>query len=176
MTIPHRVVDRIADASLSAHLATSVDDRPHVAPVWYAYDDGSLWVSTGGRKLRNLRRNPRVAVSVESADRAGNVDWNATLLATARIVEDDERESWLLERIDEKYGGDGESGGADGDAADDADADDDPDTGGGTVTDGGTSGSGAADGGAGAREGGVDDETSSGLVELRIASATLSTY
>lgn len=160
MTIPDHVADRIADAPLSAHLATSVDDRPHVAPVWYAYDDGSLWVTTGGRKFRNLRRNPRVAVSIESADRAGNVDWNATLLGTARVVEDDERESWLLDRMDEKYGGSDEDGGADEE----------------TVTDGGTSGGGAVDGGAAERGGGDDEEPSGGLVELRIASATLSAY
>ena len=156
MTIPDSVVDRIAAAPISAHLATSVDDRPHVAPVWYAYDDGSLWVSTGGRKLRNLRRNPRVAVSIESADRAGTVDWNATLLATARVVEDDERESWLLERIDRKYGSGDDDGGTD----------DDPEADEGAGTDGGTV----------AEDGGGDGEPSSGLVELRIASATLSTY
>jgi PPOX class probable F420-dependent enzyme len=139
MPIPERVESHIADAPLSAHLATSVDDRPHVAPVWYAYDDGSLWVTTGGRKLRNLRRNPRVAVSVESADRAGDVDWTATLLATARVVEDDERRAWVRDRIDEKYR-DGE--------ADDGES---------TETDGG-------------------EETAGALVELRVASASLSTY
>ena len=147
MPVPEEVVEHIADAPLSAHLATSVDDRPHVAPVWYAYDDGSLWVTTGGRKLRNLRRNPRVAVSIESADRAGNVDWNATLLATARVVEDDDREAWLLDRMDEKYRGDDER----------------------TETDGGAI---EPDGG----DGGDDGDPSGGLVELRVASATLATY
>ncbi|QLG62472.1 pyridoxamine 5'-phosphate oxidase family protein [Halorarum salinum] len=106
MVVPDRVTDRIADAPLSAHVATSVEDRPHVAPVWYAYEDGSLWITTGGKKLRNVRRNPRVAVSIESADRAGNVDWNATLLATARVVDDAEREEEVLDAIDRKYRGD----------------------------------------------------------------------
>lgn len=150
MPIPDHVAEHIADAPLSAHLATSVDDRPHVAPVWYVYDDGSLWVTTGGRKLRNVRQNPRVAVSIESADRAGNVDWNATLLATARIVEDEEREAWVLDRLDETYRGDGGVGdGADGGTDDE---------------DGGDLGS---DGG---------EEPSGALVELRVASASLSTY
>lgn len=75
---------------LMAHLATSVDDRPHVAPVWYDYDDGVLRVVTGGRKLANVRRNPRVAVSVQ-ADDEGDARWRVTLLGTATVVEDPER-------------------------------------------------------------------------------------
>ena len=164
MSIPDRVAEHIAGAPLSAHLATSVDDRPHVAPVWYVYDDGSLWVATGGKKLENVRRNPRVAVSIESADRTGNVDWNATLLATARVVEDAERESWVLDRLGETYrGGDGAEGGHEGEGGDDVDGDEDS----------GHDGS-AGDGGDLGSDGGEEPEGA--LMELRVASASLSTY
>jgi PPOX class probable F420-dependent enzyme len=56
----------------TAHLATvRVDGRPHVAPVWYDLDlDGddlvlvfTTWHTTV--KAANLRRDPRVAVSVD---------------------------------------------------------------------------------------------------------------
>ncbi|WP_254272486.1 pyridoxamine 5'-phosphate oxidase family protein [Haloarcula marina] len=105
MSIPDDVAALIADAPLSAHLATSVDDRPHVAPVWYVYEGGDayraasdaetvrddrLWVLTGGKKLENVRRNPRVAVSIERADESG-VDWAVQLLGTARESDDDAR-------------------------------------------------------------------------------------
>ncbi|MFW5949222.1 MAG: pyridoxamine 5'-phosphate oxidase family protein [Halolamina sp.] len=59
MTVPDEVEELIADARLSVHVATSVDDRPHVAPVWYLYDDGVVSFVTSGRKLRNVRQNPR---------------------------------------------------------------------------------------------------------------------
>lgn len=57
-TLPPAVTDRIADAPVSAHLATSVGDRPHVAPVRYGYRDQTIYCLTGGTKLANVRRIP----------------------------------------------------------------------------------------------------------------------
>ena len=105
MTVPADVEDLIAGARLSAHVATSVDDRPHVAPVWYLYEDGVLSFVTSGRKLENVRRNPRVAVSIERAE-GGSVDWSVTLLGTATVVEDEERVTPVANRIFEKYDSD----------------------------------------------------------------------
>ncbi|MDL5360804.1 pyridoxamine 5'-phosphate oxidase family protein [Halalkalicoccus sp. NIPERK01] len=99
----------IADVSISAHLATAVGDRPHVAPVWYDYHDGHLRVLTGGRKLENVRRNPRVAVSIERADGPA-VEWSVTLLGTADVVEDPERVREVSRRINAKYRGTDEAG------------------------------------------------------------------
>lgn len=110
MVVPDAVEDRIAGAALSAHLATSVDDRPHVAPVWYVYEEGSLWLFTGGRKLRNLRENGRVAVSIERADPDGSVHWNATLLGTARVVDDDDRAAAVESGLARQYGYDESDG------------------------------------------------------------------
>lgn len=100
--VPTEVESLIADAPVSAHLATSVDDRPHVAPVWYGYRDGVVYFVTGGRKLSNLRRNPRVSLSVEDA-RGGDVAWNATLLGRATVSDDPERLEWARGWIYEKY-------------------------------------------------------------------------
>ena len=90
MTVPQEVEELIADAPLSAHVATSVDDRPHVAPVWYGYPDGVVSVITGGKKLRNVRRNPKVAVSIEKADEE-HVAWSVRLLGTATVIDDPTR-------------------------------------------------------------------------------------
>ncbi|QZP38361.1 pyridoxamine 5'-phosphate oxidase family protein [Halobaculum magnesiiphilum] len=97
--------DHLDGLALSAHLATAVDDRPHVAPVWFVLDDDAdaVWLFTGGRKLENIDRNPRVALSIESADRAGTVDWQATLLGTAARVDDPERAAWVERRLAETY-------------------------------------------------------------------------
>ncbi|MFA9516597.1 pyridoxamine 5'-phosphate oxidase family protein [Halopenitus sp. H-Gu1] len=51
---------------------------------------------TGGKKLENVRRNPRVAVSIEDA-RGGDVKWNVTLLGRATVHEDPGRIDWASE-------------------------------------------------------------------------------
>lgn len=107
MSVPPEVEERIAGARLSAHLATAADGRPHVAPVWYVYDDGVVSFVTSGRKLRNVRANPRVALSIEEADER-EVHWTATLLGTATVVEDPKRVRPVAERIYEKYDSDGD--------------------------------------------------------------------
>jgi PPOX class probable F420-dependent enzyme len=103
MSVPEAVEELIAGARLSAHLATAVEDRPHVAPVWYLYEDDTVSFVTGGKKLRNLRSNPRVALSIEKATER-RVDWTVTLLGTATVVEEPERVEPVRDRIYEKYG------------------------------------------------------------------------
>ncbi|MEM4781150.1 MAG: pyridoxamine 5'-phosphate oxidase family protein [Halalkalicoccus sp.] len=103
----------IAEAPLSAHLATAVENRPHVAPVWYDYHEGHLRVLTGGRKRENVERNPKVAVSIERADGPA-VEWSVTLLGTARIVDDTERVREVSRRINRKYRNTDEADDADG--------------------------------------------------------------
>ncbi len=51
---------------------TRPDARPHAAPVWRAWVDGTLYFGSGpnSRKARNLARNPNVAVHLESGDEA----------------------------------------------------------------------------------------------------------
>lgn len=87
-----RLAERIAGERVVAHLATSVDDRPHAAPVWYRYrpEAGVLAIVTGGTKLANVRENPRVCVSMQ-ADEGGQAEWLAVVRGTATVVDDPER-------------------------------------------------------------------------------------
>jgi PPOX class probable F420-dependent enzyme len=87
------------------HLATSHEDRPHVAPVWYNYHDGDIEVVVTGQKLQNIRRNPRVAMSVQDDD-GGDANWGLTLRGTATIVEDEAEGEAIFRRINERYGAD----------------------------------------------------------------------
>lgn len=102
MSIPPEAGSLIDGAPVSAHVATSVADRPHVAPIWYGYRDGVVYFLTGGRKLENLRQNPRVALSMESAN-AGDVDWNVTLFGRATVVDDPDRMDWAKGWIYDAY-------------------------------------------------------------------------
>jgi len=54
-----------------AHLATvGPDGAPQVTPVWIDYDGTSIRFNTakGRVKVRNLARNPRVALSIQDPD------------------------------------------------------------------------------------------------------------
>ena len=104
-TVPAEVEALITSDPVVAHLATSVDDRPHVAPVWYRYEDGTIDVTTTGKKLANVRANPRVALSIEQ-DEGGRPEWTVTLRGTATVVEDPDRNREANRRINEKYGAD----------------------------------------------------------------------
>lgn len=101
-TVPDTVESLLTSEPLIAHLATSVDDRPHVAPVWYLYDDGVVEIVTGGRKLANIQENPRVALSVQK-DNGGHTEWMVSLLGTATVVADEAQFGATNRRINEKY-------------------------------------------------------------------------
>lgn len=146
MSLPPEAESLIAGAPMSAHVATSVDDRSHVAPVWYGYRDGVVSFLTGGRKLSNLQRNPQVALSIESAAEA-DVDWNVTLLGRATVVDDPERREWARGWMNGKY-------------AEDEGRSDDPDPE--VATDGG--------------EPGDEPEVGAALVEVAVSSAAWNGY
>lgn len=101
--IPAEAAELLDGAVVMAHLATSVDDRPHVAPVWYRYQDGMVEVVTTGRKLENIRANPRVALSVQR-DIDGETQWFVTALGTATVVEDEDASDAAARAINRKYG------------------------------------------------------------------------
>lgn len=101
--VPPEAEALLTSEPLMAHLATSHEDRPHVAPVWFAYDDGVVEVLTGGRKLENVRANPRVAVSVQK-DEGGDAKWMVSLRGTATVVDDAEATRAAAERIYPRYG------------------------------------------------------------------------
>ena len=102
-SIPPEAERLITSEPLMAHFATCADGRPHVAPVWYHYDAGTLEVLTGGRKLANVRKNPLVAVSIQK-DVGGKTEWMVTLRGTATVVEDEQARRAAAERINPMYG------------------------------------------------------------------------
>lgn len=100
--VPPEAEQLLTSEPLIAYLATCTEGRPHVAPVWYRYEDGTVEITTTGRKLVNLRANPRAAVAVQKDDR-GHTQWMVTLLGTAEIIEDEAANREATRRINEKY-------------------------------------------------------------------------
>lgn len=101
--VPPQVEELLTSEPLAAYLATSRDDRPHVAPVWYRYEDGTVELVIAGRKLANVEANPRVSLAVQKAD-AGVPEWTVTLLGTAEVIEDEDASREANRRINRKYG------------------------------------------------------------------------
>jgi PPOX class probable F420-dependent enzyme len=61
----------ILDAQNFAHIATLMKDgSPHVSPVWVYRHDDHVMISTGVDRIktRNIKRDPRVAVSIAPLD------------------------------------------------------------------------------------------------------------
>jgi nitroimidazol reductase NimA-like FMN-containing flavoprotein (pyridoxamine 5'-phosphate oxidase superfamily) len=106
--VPPELEQRLTAEPLTAHLATSRDNRPHVAPVWYLYDDGTVQIVTTGRKLADIRANPYVSLSVEKAEQ-GLPEWTSTLRGTAEPIEDREAFERVNGQINQKYGVSGDS-------------------------------------------------------------------
>ncbi|MGM0372193.1 MAG: pyridoxamine 5'-phosphate oxidase family protein [Halobacteriota archaeon] len=101
--VPDEAAQLLESEPLAAFLATSVDDKPHVAPLWYQYRDGVIELTTTGRKLTNIRKNPNVSLAVHKAE-AGTPEWMVTLLGTADIIEDEAEEQRVRREINAKYG------------------------------------------------------------------------
>jgi PPOX class probable F420-dependent enzyme len=101
--VPAEAESLLTDGRQTAFLSTCADGRPHVAPVWYRYDDGVVEIVTTGRKLANLRKNPRVSLAVQR-ESAGIPEWTVTLLGTATVVDDEDASRAATRRINRKYG------------------------------------------------------------------------
>jgi nitroimidazol reductase NimA-like FMN-containing flavoprotein (pyridoxamine 5'-phosphate oxidase superfamily) len=75
------------------------DGRPHVMPVWGAWNQGSFWFSGSGksRKILNLRQNPACTVTTDDAQEPVVVE------GTAEIVDNRALLAIFLNRINLKY-------------------------------------------------------------------------
>jgi PPOX class probable F420-dependent enzyme len=96
-------VRRVLDGTPIAHLATVLPDGgPHSVPLWIgAHGDHIVFLTgPGSRKARNLRRDPRVAISLTPADNPFQ-----PVLVRGRVVEWLEGDAaWeIVDRIAAKY-------------------------------------------------------------------------
>lgn len=70
------------------------DGTPQLTPNWYWWDGEVIWISTldWTVKVRNLRRDPRITLCIESGKRRGNY---VQVFGTAEVIEGDVRETTL---------------------------------------------------------------------------------
>ena len=98
-------VRSVLDSTAIAHLATVLPDgAPHAVPVWvHTHDDHiAILTGSGSRKARNLRRDPRVAISMTPVDNPLE-----PVIIRGRVVEWVEGDAaWeIVDRIAIKYTG-----------------------------------------------------------------------
>ena len=70
-TMSREEIDKFLSQPRTAQLVTlRAGGTPHVAPVWFLWDQGqALVMADGGAiKVRNIRRNPAVALCVSTPD------------------------------------------------------------------------------------------------------------
>jgi PPOX class probable F420-dependent enzyme len=96
-------VRRVLEGTPFAHVATVLPDGgPHSVPVWVDTEGEQIAILTGpqSQKARNLRRDPRVALSVTPPDNPFS-----PVIVRGRVVEWVEGdEAWaIVDRIAEKY-------------------------------------------------------------------------
>lgn len=106
------MIEQLSDAALAllasnavATIATlNADGSPHLSSAWVGVEDGEIVLGTldDQRKLRNLRRDPRVALTVQSDDiNAWGLREYLVIDGTARITEGGAAE--LLQHLARTY-------------------------------------------------------------------------
>ncbi len=78
-------------------IASIGDNKPHVTPIWYVYQNGKFYVSTSSktRKVKNLKRNKNVAFSLDVGESFADVK-AVVGSGTAQIVTDPKlRAMWM---------------------------------------------------------------------------------
>ena len=94
----------IASSAVATLVTIDEDGAPHVSSAWIGLEDGEIVIGTlaDQRKLRNIRRDPRVALTVHS-DRVNQWGLREYLVinGTARITDGGAPE--LLQRLARTY-------------------------------------------------------------------------
>jgi PPOX class probable F420-dependent enzyme len=95
-------------AAQTIHLCShGKDGYPHIVPMWFAADgDRTVWMTTyrKSQKVMNLRRDPRVALLVESGVTYDTLR-GVMIRGDAEIIDDADTVVQVLKRIHQKTSG-----------------------------------------------------------------------
>ena len=102
--LPDRL-KQLIDGNVIVHLATiNADGTPQVTPVWIERDGDDLRIGSaeGRKKVRNLRRDPRLAISLVDPD-----DTTKFYSVQGHAVSVEQRGWDLIDRLAQRYWGTG---------------------------------------------------------------------
>jgi len=106
MELPEKARAVIESGALAHFVTTNRDGSPHVAIIWVGLDGDEIVAAHlfDQKKLRNIRRDPRVAISFESGGVTANgLDEYLVMEGEARITEGGAPE--MLQRLAHVYMG-----------------------------------------------------------------------
>lgn len=96
----------VAEAATVILVTIGRDGYPHAVPMWFVVDaDGAILMTTYRRsqKVVNARRNPRVALLVESGTRYDELE-GVMIRGDAEVIDDEEQCVTVLTEIQRKHG------------------------------------------------------------------------
>lgn len=110
-TIPASVRELLATGPLAHVVTLDPDGTPHVTLAWAGFDGDDLLMATffmlGQKKLRNLRRDPRVVLSFQAKEHTGEgLHPYVVIQGRARITEGGALE--VMDRLAQYYLGPGQ--------------------------------------------------------------------
>jgi PPOX class probable F420-dependent enzyme len=107
MAMSSAEIDTFLNGVHLARVATvRPNGRPHVAPVWYLWEDGTFYFETSRSavKAKNLRSNPNIAITVDVSE--GGLRLRYVILeGPATLIENKETVRKLTKRIYGRYVG-----------------------------------------------------------------------
>jgi len=112
MDIPQSLRELLATGPLATVVTINADCTPHATLAWAGFDGDELVMATffnlGQRKLQNLRRDPRVVVSVQAKEFSGQGLWPYAVIEgrVDRITDGGALE--VMDRLAEHYLGPGQ--------------------------------------------------------------------
>jgi nitroimidazol reductase NimA-like FMN-containing flavoprotein (pyridoxamine 5'-phosphate oxidase superfamily) len=82
-------IDNCLTAPVLARIATAnpITGKPHVVPVWFAWDGESIWISAfrSTRKVKELQMNTNCSIVIDQAP-SGTENWGVVLEGEAELV------------------------------------------------------------------------------------------
>lgn len=98
-----RAERRLGEEEIAWLTTVRQDGQPQSGPVWFLWDEGAflIYSQPGRQKLRNIARNPRVELNLNSNPHGGDV---VRVEGTAAVVEDAPPASEVPDYV-EKYRG-----------------------------------------------------------------------
>jgi PPOX class probable F420-dependent enzyme len=112
MEIPQSLRELLATGPLATVATIDPDGTPHITLAWAGFDGDELVMATffflDQRKLRNLRRDPRVVVTVQAKEYSGQGLWPYAVIQgrVDRITEGGALD--VMDRLAEHYIGPGQ--------------------------------------------------------------------
>lgn len=81
------IAERLRDAVILWLASVRPDGRPHLVPVWFLWEGATILIFSKpkNQKIRNLRQNPAVTVSLDDTDEGDDV---VVLEGVAELVSD----------------------------------------------------------------------------------------